>query len=74
VLNRVVENNIIKPILRITEAAKAISLGRSNEPLVSNRNDEIGALTRAFELMRRSINIATEQIARLNKVRRNPPQ
>jgi HAMP domain-containing protein len=73
-LNRVVENHIIRPILRITEAAKAISLGRSNEPLVSDRNDEIGALTRAFELMRRSINIATEQIARLNKVRRNPPQ
>jgi HAMP domain-containing protein len=74
VLNRVVQNNIIQPILHITEAAKAISLGRSNEALASDRDDEIGALTRAFELMRRSINIATEQIARLNKSRRNPPQ
>ena len=70
VLNRVVQANIIRPILRITDAAKAISLGRSNEPLVSNRDDEIGALTRAFELMRRSITIATEQIVRLNKARK----
>jgi methyl-accepting chemotaxis protein len=70
VLNRVVENNIIKPILQVTEAAKAISLGRSNAPLVSTRNDEIGAMTRAFELMRRSINIAAEQIARQNKTRK----
>jgi HAMP domain-containing protein len=70
VLNRVVQNNIIQPILHITEAAKAVSLGRSNEPLVSDRDDEIGALTRAFELMRRSINIATGQIARLSKAKR----
>ncbi len=67
VLNRVVQNQIIRPILQITEAAKTISLGRSNEPLISTRNDEIGALTRAFELMRRSINIASDQIARLGK-------
>jgi HAMP domain-containing protein len=71
VLNRVVQNNLIQPILQITEAAKAISLGRSNEPLASDRNDEIGALTRAFELMRRSINIATDQIVRLNKARKS---
>ncbi len=70
VLNRVVQNDIIQPILHITEAAKAVSLGRSNDPLVSDRYDEIGALTRAFELMRRSINIATAQITRLSKARK----
>ncbi len=70
VLNRAVQNNIIQPILQIAEAAKAISLGRSNQALVSDRDDEIGVLTRAFELMRRSINIATDQIARLNKARK----
>ena len=69
VLNRVVERSIIQPILNITQAAQAVSLGRSNEPLVSERDDEIGALARAFELMRRSINIATDQIARMNKNR-----
>lgn len=69
VLNRVVQRNIIQPILNITEAAQAVSLGRSNEPLVSERDDEIGALTRAFELMRRSINIASSQIAKMNKSR-----
>ncbi|MET0068269.1 MAG: DUF3365 domain-containing protein [Candidatus Thiodiazotropha sp.] len=61
-LNRIVERNIIGPIRDITEAAKAISLGRSNLPLMSDRNDEIGALTRSFELMRRSINIATKKL------------
>ncbi|MEJ2402801.1 MAG: DUF3365 domain-containing protein [Candidatus Thiodiazotropha sp.] len=66
VLNRVVENNIIKPILEITETAQKVSLGRSNQPLISDRNDEIGSLTRAFELMRRSINIATKQLAKAN--------
>ena len=69
VLNRVVQGNIIQPILSITEAAQAVSLGRSNAPLVSDREDEIGALTRAFELMRRSITIATDQIARLSRNR-----
>ncbi|MET0050035.1 MAG: DUF3365 domain-containing protein [Candidatus Thiodiazotropha sp.] len=61
-LNRIVERNIIGPIREITEAAQAISLGRSNLPLMSDRNDEIGALTRSFELMRRSINIATKKL------------
>jgi HAMP domain-containing protein len=69
VLNRVVQGNIIQPILTITEAAQAVSLGRSNAPLESDRDDEIGALTRAFELMRRSINIATDQIVRLSRNR-----
>jgi HAMP domain-containing protein len=70
VLNRVVQQNIIQPILKITQAAEAISLGRSNVPLVSVRHDEIGATTRAFELMRRSINIATDRIARMNRERK----
>ncbi len=61
-LNRIVERNIIGPIREITVAAQEISLGRSNLPLISERNDEIGALTRSFELMRRSINIATKKL------------
>ncbi len=71
VLNRVVHRNIIEPLLHVTEAAKAISLGRSNVPLASKRDDEIGAMTRAFELMRRSINIATDQLAKQNKARKD---
>jgi HAMP domain-containing protein len=67
VLNRVVHRNIIQPVQQITAAAEAISLGRSNEALTSDRHDEIGALTRAFELMRRSINIATSQLARVQR-------
>ncbi len=71
VLNRVVEKSIIEPILEITSSAKEVSLGRSNRPLISDRDDEIGALTRAFELMRRSINIATKQLAKANRSQNN---
>lgn len=67
VLDRVVKRNIIDPIQEITAAAEAISLGRSNQSLTSQRTDEIGALTRAFELMRRSIAIATDQLQRLQR-------
>jgi len=71
VLNRVVVKSIIEPILEITSSAKEVSLGRSNRPLFSDRDDEIGALTRAFELMRRSINIATKQLAKTNRSQNN---
>lgn len=70
VLNRVVQRTIIRPVLEITEAAKAISQGRGDEPLRSDRLDEIGSLTRAFELMRRSINIANDQILKLTRARK----
>jgi HAMP domain-containing protein len=44
-----------------------VSLGRTSQPFVSERNDEIGALSRSFELMRRSINIATKKIGKLSQ-------
>jgi HAMP domain-containing protein len=66
VLNRVVQHKIIQPIQEITETAKEVSLGRSNQPFYSERNDEIGALTRSFELMRRSVNIAAKKISKLS--------
>jgi HAMP domain-containing protein len=67
VLNKVLERNVIRPIRRITHAAEAIACGDSNEPLTSRRDDELGALTRACELMRRSISTANGHIARLKK-------
>ncbi len=66
ILRRVVVRNIIRPMLEVTEAAKKVSMGQSNQPFVSERNDEIGSLIRAFELMRRSINIAAKQLAKNN--------
>jgi HAMP domain-containing protein len=70
VLNRVVKRKIIEPILKITDASKEISLGRSNRAISTDRNDEIGALARSFELMRRSINIAAKQLAKANSRRK----
>ncbi|MCG7866647.1 MAG: hypothetical protein B6D70_10960 [gamma proteobacterium symbiont of Stewartia floridana] len=67
VLNRVVQQKIIQPIQEITEIAKEVSLGRSNQPFYSERDDEIGALTRSFELMRRSVNIAAKKISKLSQ-------
>jgi HAMP domain-containing protein len=69
VLTRVVQKQIIEPIQDITDTAKEISLGRRNTPVKSKRNDEIGALTRSFELMRRSINIATKKINKLTEAK-----
>ena len=67
VLNRVVQHKIIQPIQEITETAKEVSHGRSNQPFYSERDDEIGALTRSFELMRRSVNIAAKKISKLSQ-------
>jgi HAMP domain-containing protein len=65
VLNKVVKSKIIQPIQKVTETATDVSHGRSNHPFYSERNDEIGALIRSFELMRRSVNIASKKIIRL---------
>jgi methyl-accepting chemotaxis protein len=67
VLNKVVKNKIIQPIQQVTETATDVSHGRSNRPFYSERNDEIGALIRSFELMRRSVNIASKKIIRLTE-------
>jgi HAMP domain-containing protein len=67
VLNKVVKNRIIKPIQEVTETATNVSQGRSNHSFNSERNDEIGALIRSFELMRRSVNVASKKIARLTE-------
>jgi HAMP domain-containing protein len=71
VLNREVKKKIIQPIQEITEIAKDVSRGRSNQPFYSERNDEIGTLTQSFELMRRSVNIASKKIAKLSDQKTN---
>jgi len=64
-LNGLVRRTIIRPIVTITQAAYAISHGKVNQPLVSRRRDEIGDLVNSFELMRRSITVATERMAKM---------
>lgn len=55
IINLQVRKNIISPILDITRKAESISRGNMEERIEINRNDEIGNLSRSFELMRRSI-------------------
>jgi len=69
-LNVSVRRNIIGPIVSITGTAKAMSLGKHKQPLATTRRDEIGALVHALELMRRSLAVATDHIA---KLRQRPP-
>jgi len=73
-LNLSVRRNIIGPIVEITGTAKAMSLGKHKQPLHTRRRDEIGALVHALELMRRSLAVATEHIARLRKPPPGPPK
>jgi HAMP domain-containing protein len=69
-LNVSVRHNIINPIIEITGTAKAMSLGKHKDPLRTARRDEIGALVHALELLRRSLAVATDHIA---KLRNKPP-
>jgi len=46
---------MLTPIIDITEAAKAVSRGDIEKTMITERNDEIGDLSKAFELMRRSL-------------------
>lgn len=49
-----VRRALINPIVDISNAAKEISLGKMDKPMESERNDEIGDLSHAIELLRRS--------------------
>ncbi len=55
-VNILVRKRLLNPILKITEAAHAISHGTLDTPIESDRNDEIGDLARSVELVRRSFN------------------
>ena len=53
-VNRLVKSSLLTPILKITDAAHAISHGSLDTPIDIDRNDEIGDLARSVELVRRS--------------------
>ena len=63
VVNALVKRLIITPINDITEVAKAVSKGDINREITAvARNDEIGDLGHAFELMRRSLLTAMKRM------------
>jgi methyl-accepting chemotaxis protein len=53
---------ISKPLLRLEKAADEISLGDLDTPVVSEANDEVGSLAKAFERMRISLARAMDSL------------
>ena len=53
-INTIVRRSIIFPIAEIADKAKKISHGDLGEALNTDRDDEIGELSKSFEMMRRS--------------------
>ena len=64
VLAIVTARRIIRPILGLVDAANEISLGKLENPVTVNSNDEIGDLGRALERMRVSLGAALERLRR----------
>jgi HAMP domain-containing protein len=53
---------VIKPIRKLSEVVREISIGKTNIRLDDTGNDEIGTLSRGIERMRRSINLAMNRL------------
>jgi methyl-accepting chemotaxis protein len=53
---------ISKPLLRLEKSADEISLGELDTPVVSESDDEVGSLAKAFERMRISLARAMESL------------
>lgn len=61
---RYVQTEIIKPIVTLAESAEQISLGKGlGEEITTDREDEIGLLTNAFERMRVSLNKTMQMLS-----------
>ncbi|PCJ82024.1 MAG: hypothetical protein COA49_03420 [Bacteroidetes bacterium] len=71
-----ITNILIKPILTLTNSSKKIEKGHYDEEIPVSGHDEIGELSRAFEVMRQQINVkmiettrAKEEAVQLAKFR-----
>ncbi len=60
----VMAGSLSRPIVELTEAADKMSMGELDEPIVSDRSDEIGALTKSVERLRRSMKAAMSSLRR----------
>ena len=52
---------VIRPVRRLEEATRRLAAGSLDQPLVSDRGDEIGSLTASFEEMRKQLKTADEE-------------
>ncbi|PLX17876.1 MAG: sensor histidine kinase, partial [Marinilabiliales bacterium] len=59
-----VSNNITKPLELIQERFRAIDLGKQNEPIAYNSNDEIGSLIREYNRMVSELSDNAEKLAK----------
>jgi HAMP domain-containing protein len=61
-INSLIKQSIINPLLSISEAAKSVSRGNIGQSISMDRNDEIGDLAYSFELMRRSLVVIVKRM------------
>lgn len=62
IINIVVKRSIVNPVLEISNKAQEVSRGQIDQQIESQRKDEIGNLSRSFELMRRSLALAMKRV------------
>jgi HAMP domain-containing protein len=60
----VVASQLLRPIVQLSRVADQISLGKLEQPIEMNRNDEIGQLAESLERMRISLLAALERLRR----------
>lgn len=63
----IMSNSITQPLKKLTDAASAISTGNYSIPVQENRYDELGELSRAFNIMAMQVN--NSQLALEKKVK-----
>lgn len=68
-INQLVQRWILKPVIYIAAHARRVSEGHFDQPLITHRKDEIGELSHAFDLMRRSLETATMRLKKLSERR-----
>jgi len=61
-INAMVRNSLLKPVLEAAQTAQDIAQGKVDQPIAVTRNDEIGDLTHAIELLRRSFVAALKRL------------
>jgi len=62
-------NQYVHPVLQLTEAARRVAEGHLQDvPLEAHTRDELGDLSRSFEVMTDRLRISREEIARQNRL------
>uniref|UniRef100_A0A0C1QWJ1 Histidine kinase n=1 Tax=Tolypothrix bouteillei VB521301 TaxID=1479485 RepID=A0A0C1QWJ1_9CYAN len=66
VINLLLRRAVIKPIMRISKLAQAVSTGKASSDFEQKSNDEIGVLAASFNRMKSSLEIAMRLISQKN--------